>query len=224
LYFPPKCVVCRKLLDITDKMDICGDCYDKIPFYEGTPLLFPEDGFDALISLCRYEGPIRRSIINYKFYGKEAYFRTFADLLHERLCALDLVKNIDLVISVPLHPARFRKRGYNQAALISSALAKKLAKPEISKSLKRERNTLTQSTLPGHERAGNIRGAFRFKGDKIHVCGKCVLLVDDILTTGSTMGECSRVLKEAGAARVIAAVIATSRTGLMANNNKEKCR
>jgi competence protein ComFC len=210
LIFPPRCVICRGLLDIAAEMEICDTCYGSIPFYEGDPKVYPRDNFDALVSLCRYEGSIRRSILNYKFFGREAYVRAFASLLHEKLTARNIPGDIDLVLAVPLHRAKLKKRGYNQSALLSSALAGIMNKPEVSAVLKRRRDTVSQSTLPGYQRYDNIKDAFFVtKGDKLH--GKNLLLVDDILTTGSTMGECSRVLKEAGAARITAAVLATSR-------------
>lgn len=210
LLFPGRCVFCRSLLDVSAGVDICSGCYLKIPFYSGRPQVFPVDRFDALVALCHYRGIVRDSIINYKFYGREANFRTYAALLSERIAERQDCGDIDAVAAVPLHRKRYRQRGYNQSALLSSYIARSIGKADISSLITRNRNTMSQSMLSGRDRHSNVKGAFSFSGKNAVSC-KHVLLVDDILTTGNTINECSCVLKRAGAERVTAAVVATSR-------------
>ncbi len=210
LLFPGRCVFCRSLLDVSASVDICSGCYPKIPFYTGRPQVFPGDRFDALVALCHYRGIVRDSIINYKFYGRETYFRTYATLLIERIADRPDCSDIDAVAAVPLHRKRYRQRGYNQSALLSSHIARSIGKADISSLIKRSRNTMSQSMLSGSDRHSNVKKAFSFCGKDTVSC-KHVLFVDDILTTGNTMNECCHVLKQAGALRVTAAVVATSR-------------
>ncbi len=111
-----------------------------------------------------------------------------------------------LVVPVPLHPARLRERGFNQAELLAKILAQKINVP-LNGALERIRYTTTQTAFDRVERMENLRGSFRLR-KKIGVRGLHVLLVDDILTTGSTLSECARVLREAGARSVYAVTAA----------------
>ena len=119
-----------------------------------------------------------------------------------RLCQ----RHFHLVVPVPLHPARLRERGFNQAELLAKILAQKINIP-LGRALERIRYTTTQTAFDRVERMENLYGAFRLR-KKIGVRGLHVLLVDDILTTGSTLSECARVLREAGAQSVYAVTAA----------------
>lgn len=113
-------------------------------------------------------------------------------------------------MSVPLHRRRKIRRGYNQSLLISERVAGKLNKPDISRLLLRTKNTEAQSGLEGDKRSSNVKNAFKVK-DAGCLKNSTILLIDDILTTGSTINECCKVLKEAGAAKVHAAAAASGR-------------
>ena len=115
-------------------------------------------------------------------------------------------RHFDLVVPVPLHPARLRERGFNQAELLAKILAQKTNVP-LHRALERVRYTTTQTAFDRAERMENLRDAFRLR-KKIAVRGLRVLLVDDILTTGSTLSECARVLRDAGAQSVYAVTAA----------------
>lgn len=115
-----------------------------------------------------------------------------------------------MIISIPLHHKKELSRGYNQALLISKALSRELKIPECSGVLKRIKYTDAQSLLKKGDRSINVKGAFRVINSDM-IKDKSILLVDDILTTGSTANECSKVLKEAGARIVDAAVIASGK-------------
>jgi len=115
-------------------------------------------------------------------------------------------RNFDVVIPVPLHPARLRERGFNQAELLAKILGQRI-NLTLSRALERTRYTTTQTAFDRIDRMENLRGAFRLR-KSIDVRGLQVLLVDDILTTGSTLSECARVLREAGAQSVYAVTAA----------------
>jgi len=108
----------------------------------------------------------------------------------------------DLIVPVPLHPARLRERGFNQAHLLATMLGQKIGAP-VSSVLERVRYTTTQTAFDRIDRMENLHNAFRLR-KKATVRELRVLLVDDILTTGSTLTECARVLREAGAQSIYA--------------------
>lgn len=168
------------------------------------------DRFDTLTVLFPYNEMIKDSLTGFKFHGKQSYFRTYADLLHEKLTEFINTDEIDYVMSVPLHRRRKIRRGYNQSQLISERVAAKLKKPDISKLLLRTRNTEAQSGLEKVKRNENVKNAFRVR-DSDCLKGSTVLLIDDIITTGSTINECCKALKSAGVAKVHAAAAASGR-------------
>ena len=212
--YPPKCIFCKKPLGNDIALHICSACYAKLPFSREALLPVLEDeaaGWcDGAVSVFQYTGMAKDSLIRFKFYNKPSYYRTFARLLAYRLKKITDIKQYDMVISVPLHRQKEFARGYNQAYLLSRALSRELKLPEGSNLLKREKYTSSQSLLNKQNRQENIKGAF-LANAPAKVEGKSILLVDDILTTGSTLEECSRMLKQAGVIKVIAAVVATGR-------------
>lgn len=112
---------------------------------------------------------------------------------------------INLVVPVPLHPIRLRERGYNQSLLLAREIARNISAP-CRQLLKREKNTLIQAGLGRDARRQNVKGAFRLCGEV--AAGTCILLVDDIMTTGATVGEAAMLLKKGGASAVYVAVAA----------------
>jgi ComF family protein len=141
-------------------------------------------------------------------YGRQRHLRyPLAGWLGETLCDPRLRdRTFDVIVPVPLHPARERERGFNQAALLAELLSDAIAVPSRPV-LERTRYTTTQTAYDRAERMENLHGAFRLR-KKQDVRDLRVLLIDDVLTTGSTLSECARVLKGAGAASVHAATAA----------------
>ncbi len=214
IIYPPKCIFCQQLLGHDVGAHICDLCYSKLPFMKMEVMpAFPqaEDNYcNGVVSVFEYAGLVKESLIRFKFYNEPGYYKTYGGLIADKLDKLSNINDYQLVMSVPLHKQREYSRGYNQAYLISRELSRKIKLRESSGIFKRTRYTESQSLLDRHKRAQNVKGAFTVtKPGKIK--GKTILLVDDILTTGSTIEECSRVLKEAGATRVIAVVVATGR-------------
>jgi competence protein ComFC len=163
--------------------------------------------FDAAVAAYRSRGIVREIIHHFK-YRRQIYLRHLvarwlgAALIDERL----RVCRFDILIPVPLHPARQRERGFNQANLLAQLLSAQIS-IQSKPALERIRYTTTQTALDRAERMENLHNAFRLRKN-MDVRGLRVLLIDDILTTGSTLSECARVLKRAGAISVHAATAA----------------
>lgn len=212
--YPPKCIFCQQLLSHDITCHICSTCYAKLPFAGEALLTTSQDGdksnCDGAISVFQYTGMVKDSLIRFKFYSKPSYYKTYARLIAYRLTKMIDIMQYSMVMSVPLHKQRELSRGYNQAFLISRALGRELKLPERSHLMKRLRYTDTQSLLDKQKRHQNVKGAFIAAAPE-NIKGQSILLVDDILTTGSTIEECSRILKQAGALKVTAAVVATGR-------------
>ncbi|HEX3027937.1 MAG TPA: ComF family protein [Clostridia bacterium] len=212
IIFPPKCIFCGTLLSPDSGLEICGSCYDRIPFISITheKLLKTYGYLDDVICTCEYSGIIKESLIRYKFFDKSSYYRTFAQLLAQKVKKMTNYHEFDIITGVPLHKDREKKRGYNQSILISKILGRETGIREKPNLLKRIRSTNSQSLLSKDERCLNVKGAFSVS-DAAQLHDKSILLVDDVMTTGSTLEECARVLKDSGARSVTAAVIASGR-------------
>jgi competence protein ComFC len=163
--------------------------------------------FAAAVAAYRSRGIVRRVILDFK-YGRQLHLRNL--VAHWLFSALDddrlRRRTFDIVVPVPLHPARERERGFNQAALLADLLSARIVL-QNRPALERIRYTTTQTAFDRAERMENLYGAFRLRKN-MDVRGLRVLLVDDVLTTGSTLSECARVLKKAGASSVHAATAA----------------
>ena len=150
-----------------------------------------------------YGGAVADAIIRFKFRQRPDLAVGFARVM----LPLARASAVDVVVPVPLHPARLAERGYNQSALLAGPVARALGRPHFPRALARTRDTAQQSALRGAERRPNLAGAFRVR-DSRQIAGKNVLLVDDVRTTGSTLDACASALHEVGAARVFPLVLA----------------
>ena len=206
LLFPPKCVLCGKVLD-SGEIDLCRACRTDAPECPsgGRKLQF----LDSWTSVWYYEGSARESILRYKFYGKRSYCESYGRMLAMKL-SLEHPEGFDILTWVPVSTLRRLRRGYDQVELLAQAVGRELGM-EPRPLLKKIRNNPPQSGITGTaQRRANVLGAYRCT-DAGELAGKRVLLLDDILTTGSTAGECARVLLTAGAAQVHCGVIAAVR-------------
>ena len=193
---PPFCAVCSEPFPgaITEVFS-CANCAHRVLHFE------------AAVSAYRSRGIVRKIILDLK-YGRQIHLRfPVADWLMTALEDPRLhERRFDLVVPVPLHPARKRERGFNQAEVIAQLLSERAGLP-MRDALERIRYTTTQTAYDRGERMENLRDAFRLR-KKVDVRSSRVLLIDDVLTTGSTLSECARVLKAAGAISVHAATAA----------------
>jgi ComF family protein len=164
-------------------------------------------GFDGALRLGPYEGRLREAVLRVKSSLGEGLAEMLGRVLCERIGHRLKAEAVDVVVPVPLHWRRKLARGYNQAAAIGRELAQGLNVKFAPNWLKRVHYTPQHVQPSASARKENIRGAFRVKGHA-SLMDRAVLLVDDVLTTGSTAGEAARTLKAAGARRVLTAVLA----------------
>jgi len=150
----------------------------------------------------RYRGEVRRAILSYKFYKMAQYARPLGGILAGSLSRLP---RIDCITYVPVSALRLVKRGYDQSRLLAEEVGRRMGVP-VYTLLEKTRHTLPQSRLSGARRAAHVQGVYRLAGRQ-ELSDKTVLLIDDIVTTGSTISECAAVL-EAHGARVICAALA----------------
>lgn len=229
--YPRKCVMCQAVMSIdrnNAKMglqgEVCKKCKGKIKYISsltclkcGREIDREEDEyctdcrkkyhiFDKGISLFKYDDMLKESIYRFKYQGMKIYGSYYAKELAGRFANEISSWNADAVIAVPIHKSRLRKRGYNQAQIIAKELVKNI-NSGIEKKLIIDDNLLvrTKKTVPQKEldvwqRKKNIENAFKVSENVVEY--KKVILVDDIYTTGCTIDECARVLKEAGVLEV----------------------
>lgn len=180
----PRCAL--PLPQTADPNTICGRCRKKSP------------SFDQCLCPYLYHPPLDRLISELKFHGRLVYARLLAELLGDfvarRSDALP-----DLLIPVPLHRSRLRERGYNQALEIARPLARRFKLPLHPRTCVRQRATAPQTELEQAARQQNIRGAFRLNEQ---IEARHVAVIDDVVTTGATASELSRLLRNAGAGQV----------------------
>lgn len=175
---------------------ICSRCYATLPWYDE----FSKSAF-------AYLEPVSQLINIYKFNGADYLTDDFADALERSFRKKHDVSAVDLVIPVPLHPRRLAQRGYNQSGLLAAAFAKRIGRLFDDTSFVRVRDTEHQSRSSGDERRTNLKGAFRAV-DPAGVRGRTIVLIDDVMTTGATLEECSEALYAGGAYKVIPFVLA----------------
>jgi ComF family protein len=227
LLFPPACPLCGSDLAADSPVSFCTDCLTGIH-----PLTSPccprcalpyatEDGSDHLCESCLradppfsrvdaigiYEENLRTAVQRFKYEGAIVLDRSLGGLLAAVLERTGASRP-DLLIPVPLHPSRLRERTYNQALLLARVLGRRWRLQVPARLLVRNRPTPPQQGLKAEVRRQNLKGAFTLNR-KLN--GERVLLIDDVVTTGATVRECSRVLLEGGAGEVVVAVLARAR-------------
>ncbi len=205
LLFPPKCLLCGRVLK-AGELDLCKNCRVEAPWYDSGKRSAPF--LDSITAVWYYKENVRKCLLRLKFYR----FRHLAPGLGRLLAARvrkDLPQDPDMITWVPVSFLRKLGRGFDQSELIARAVGRELGIP-VQPVLRKHRHNPRQSGLRGGEkRRANVLGAYRVLSPE-QVRGKQVLLIDDILTTGATAGECAKLLRLAGAAQVHSAVIAAA--------------
>jgi ComF family protein len=216
--FPPLCLACGALAD-SSNAQLCPICAASLsllgpddPVFRETWMQLSESGLvDGLVSLYPFEkGAVLQSLIHaLKYGGMTSVGHRLGAQLGERVSGLHGPFLDGLVVPIPLHNARLRERGYNQAGVIAVGVSHACRLAARTSMLVRRRNTVSQTTLTLRQRCENVAGAFSLlPGTGKELNNKRVLLVDDVITTGSTIIECARVLKQGGACSVLACSIA----------------
>ena len=217
LLVPYYCVICG--LQTNNSYGICDPCFSDLPWLThycarcSNPLINSNNllcgsclksklYYDKIISLFHYRPPISQLITQFKFHKKLHLSRNFSQLIVSQLNDFINTSNIkfDIVIPVPLHRKRIKERGFNQANEIAKLIAKKLQILLANNVVVRVKNTSPQTELPSKQRKRNVKNAFFVQGN---IQDKNILIIDDVITTGATVNELSRVLKKSGADHIV---------------------
>ena len=199
-FFPARCLFCRKHLPYDTKVPFCESCRLYLASLSPRELPIPAG---SCLYLLDYAADIRRAILAYKFHGKAQYAKPLGELLVPLISRLG---QVDVLTWAPVSALRLVGRGYDQSRLLAEAAGRVLHIP-VKRMLRKRRHTRRQSRTAGQDRAENVRGAYSLAAG-CHPVGCRIVLIDDIVTTGSTISECSRVLTDAGAQEVICVALA----------------
>ena len=222
LVFPRFCIVCGQLVGPDVSADVCDECREKIRLPEGryckrcsAPMAKYADAcpnchnmhlrMNGATAFGAYEGALRESILDYKYGGRQHLCRTFGALVADAAKRAWPEVRFDAVAGVPLHRARRRERGFDQAMEIARRAARALGAPYRPSIIRRVTETESQVGLTKTARVKNMKGAFEARGSG---SVQRVLVVDDIMTTGATASEAARALKRAGVKAVYAVAVA----------------
>ncbi len=227
LVFPSFCHICREPLEDAGEKIVCGACLAKLaprvgPICPRCGRFHAGSGDDHLCARCLgqapafsthrscgvYGGTLKDVILLFKYRKYAPLSRPLARFADSCLAAdRTLWENADLLVPVPLHPSRRRERGFNQARLLARDLGARRGVNVLTGALVKTRNRPAQAGLRAADRERNVRSAYGVKHtDKVR--NRTLILVDDVTTTGATIRECARVLKNAGAREVRAITLA----------------
>lgn len=222
--FPPRCAVCGEVMQLEERDDfLCRACRGDVPYLpQGTcahcggetdaagfcGFCLKHFPFDTVCGVFPYE-KVRKAIHLFKYDGDKTIGEGLGSLMAEELLEnhKELLEKADVLVSVPLHPKKEKFRGFNQTHILCEKIAEKTGLTFQRHGLERKRETIAQSELDPEERKVNLKDAFAATAD---FTGKCVLLVDDIFTTGTTCKECAKELYRAGAREVMVFVLSVA--------------
>jgi ComF family protein len=231
IVYPPRCLVCERF----DAPPLCESCAESfVPVPEpacarcGRPVAESRCrvcaeaeeangpwAFDHAVTAAIYEGTLRRAVHRLKYDGREELGLPLGSFLANRmvvdeLLAPDLLRAVDTVAAVPMHPTRERRRGFNQARLLAGPVAEMLGAPLLKPAvLRRVRSRAPQVELSPAERRRGAAALFRVPESlRTQVSGRRILLIDDVFTTGATVHGCASALRDAGAVSVLVATLA----------------
>lgn len=236
VFFPSniKCIICGDDLKQKQDIEVCDKCACKLHFIteseccsrcgavlsgQGQYCLNCKNGdceFDIARSVFIYENEVKKLISGLKYNNKPYLSRTLSNYLANLY--KELGWKADLIIPVPLSENRKKWRGYNQAELLADGLSDLINVPINTETLVKIKDTESQATLTLAERRKNLRASFKVI-DKYAVRGKKILLIDDVMTTGSTANACTNALKKAHADRVMVLTIAHGKQEIPVQNN-----
>ncbi len=202
---PPKCTFCSRTLRHGDR-EICSACRDQLPWIHGQQAEQQLEGISLCVSPLWFQGNVRDSVHRYNFSKCSVYAKAYGQLVAK--CVKEhLAGRYDVITWVPLSAGSLEKRGYDQAMLLAMSTALELGDVAVE-TLQKQKNTSTQFSLQDvPSRKANVEGAFTVP-DPALIQDKRVLLVDDVVITGSTLSECAKTLRRFGAADVVCATLA----------------
>ena len=209
LIYPQTCGICGKIATNS----LCKKCEIELKKQEESQIIgnnkeeIENKNFDELIYIFKYEGQIRKLILDYKFNEKSYLYLTFVNFLLKNKKIFEKIKNYDTIIPVPISKKRNKTRGYNQSLLIAKEIAQQTNLELVNNCLIKTKNIIEQSKLNKEDRTKNIQGVYELKNKKM-IENKKILLIDDIYTTGSTVNECSKILRKGNPSKIGILVLA----------------
>lgn len=188
----PRCMHCGKPLN-EDTMEYCHDCANR-----------GSSNYVQGLALWLYDKQAGQSLARFKYMGRREYAAYYAQEMAEGLGEMVCRWNADVLIPVPIHKKRLRKRGYNQAQLLAEEFGKRVGIPVIPDYIVRTKDTRAQKDLDNRDRRNNLKKAFCLKEihKELYNPPHCAIIMDDIYTTGSTVEACAGVLLQAGIEKV----------------------
>lgn len=204
IFFPPHCIFCRKVLD-SQYLSICDACAKEMA---QPPQPRKGEFFTTCISALPYDDMTRKSILRMKMGSKRSYTKTYGRMIAAQV-KQKLDGKFDAISWVPISSLRRARRGFDQDRLIAEAAAEALQMPLLETLKKKKHNRPQASISDAAHRRANVLNVYK----PLHpeaFSGKRILLIDDVITTGSTLSECCRVLRTAGAAAVVCATFAAT--------------
>ncbi|MCA9369898.1 MAG: ComF family protein [Pseudomonadales bacterium] len=194
LLFPPFCCGCK-----TTGTLLCERCFQHIEFLTSDVELPQTSHLSLIRAVAEYEYPVRQLLFSLKY----SHVRAVGTVIGRLMYHCSVIPECDVITSVPMHPKKQDARGYNQAEIIAASIATKAHIPYKTLLTKIKATTAQASIHHRGERADNALGVYAvIEEKKADIAGKRVLVIDDVCTTGATLDECARVLKEAGAGSV----------------------
>lgn len=216
IFYPRRCVICDRALPVKEQF-VCSACSDLLEYTGenycmkcGRPVKEGEEYCSACKekktfyqsgrSLFLYNAAIRESISRFKYYGRQEYAAFYAKAMYQTYGEWMKALRPDALIPVPIHRRRYRERGFNQAEILAKELGKYSEIPVLTEYLIRVKHTLPQKELSEKERLKNLHQAFsvRSGSQQLYKNLNCVIIIDDIYTTGSTIDMCASVLRKEG--------------------------
>lgn len=196
LIYPQTCGICGKIAPNS----LCKKCEIELKKQLDINIInqgkeIEDKYFNEIMYIFKYEGQIRKLIIDYKFNEKSYIYLTFINFLLKNKKIFENIKNYDTIIPVPISKKRLKTRGYNQSLLLAAEIAEQTNLELVNNCLIKTKNIIEQSKLNKEDRRKNIQGVYELKNKKI-IEDKKILLIDDIYTTGSTVNECSKILRQ----------------------------
>lgn len=204
--FPQVCGICGKL----NKDELCNTCKIKLEKIAKNRIIKKESQdmyFNELIYIFKYEGIIRKLILDYKFNEKPYMHTCFVNFILNNKEIIGKLQSYDIIIPVPISKKRMKERGYNQSLLIAKKISKCVKAKLQTKCLFKKKDIIEQSKLNKQQRKQNIQNVYELQ-DGIILNNKRILLIDDIYTTGSTVNECAKVIYKAKAKKIDVLVLA----------------
>lgn len=205
ILFPSQgCYICHREEPL--KNGFCSQCLSSMK-YIGEEIPDKIDYLEKVFFLMEYTRLTRESIQRMKFKEETFYTKAFGDFMTELILQKSLHEKIEAITFVPMHPKKERVRGYNQSKLLAKRISENLQIP-FENLLSKLKNQRDQIGLSSYDRYFNVKNSFQYIGEEIY---SGVLLVDDVFTTGSTLEDCSRALKEAGIEEITGIVISKAK-------------